>query len=100
MDTSGIWGTELLAAATLLQVPVYMYTQMESTGAYRWSKFCPLAPPTIIVCDYDASIKKLVDMLKPTDWHIELLHLGGSHYDLIAGKWAKLYTNVGVFLQD
>ena len=85
MDTSGIWGTEieLLAAATLLQAPVYTYTQMGSTGAYRWSKFHPLAPPTSIVCDYDASIKKLVNTPKPTNWHIELLHLGGCHYDLI-----------------
>ena len=56
---------------------------MGSTGAYQWSKFHPLAPPTSIVCDYDASIKQLVNMLKPTDWHIELLHLGGCHYDLI-----------------
>ena len=37
MDKSGIWGTEieLLAAATMLQAPVYTYTQMESTQTYQ-----------------------------------------------------------------
>ena len=56
MDTSGVWGTEieLRAAATLLQAPVYTYTQMGSTKSYRWSRFCPLSPPSKVVCDYDA----------------------------------------------
>ena len=85
MDISGIWGTEieLLAAATLLQAPMYTYTQMGSTKSYRWTRFHPLAPPTNIVCDYAACIEKLVYMPKPSDWHIELLHFGGCHYDLI-----------------
>ena len=85
MDKSGIWGTEieLLAAATMLQAPVYTYTQMESTQTYQWSKFHPLAPPTNIYCDYDAAVKRLVHMPKPSDWHI---HFGGCHYDLIVGK--------------
>ena len=36
MDTSGVWGTEieLLAAATLLQAPVYTYTQMGVSKSY------------------------------------------------------------------
>lgn len=85
MDKSGIWGTEieLLAAATMLQAPVYTYTQMGSTGTYQWSKFHSLAPPTNIYCDYDAGVNKLVNMPKPSDWHIELLHFGWCHYDLI-----------------
>ena len=85
MDTGGVWGTEieLLAAATLLQTPVYTYTQMGNANAYRWSRFHPLATPTNTVCNYDAGVKKLVHMPKPSDWHMELLHFGGCHYDLI-----------------
>ena len=85
MDKSGIWGTEieLLAAATMLQAPVYTYTQLGTTGSYGWSKFHPLAPSTNIMCDYDAGVKKLVNMPKPLDWHIELFHFSRSHYDLI-----------------
>ena len=62
MDKSGIWGTEieLLAAATMLQAPVYTYTHMGSTGTYWWSKFHPLAPSTNIMCDCDAGVRSLL----------------------------------------
>ena len=75
MDKSGT-EIELLAATTMLQAPVYTYTN------YQRSKFHPLASPTNIYCDYDAGVQKLP---KP-DWHIELLHFGGCHYDLFVGK--------------
>ena len=45
MDASGVWGTELeiLAAATMLQAPVYTYTQINS-NSYRWLRYLPLSP--------------------------------------------------------
>ena len=88
MDTSGVWGTEieLLAAATLLQAPVYTYTQMGVSKSYQWSKFPPLSPPSRVVCDYAACIQKLVHMPKPPDYHLELFHFGGCHYDLIVSE--------------
>jgi len=45
MDHSGVWGTEIeiLAAAMLLQAPVYTYTQTNS-NSYRWLRYLPMSP--------------------------------------------------------
>ena len=71
VDTSGVWGTgiELLAAAAVLQAPVYTCTLMGTTEFYWWSRF---HPPILYVTMLLAS-KKLVHMPKPCDWHIKLL---------------------------
>ena len=85
MDTFGVWGTdiEILAAATMLQVPVYTFAQLDDSREYRWSRYCPLAQPSQITCDYVPSIRRLVHMTKLPNYHLELLHFNGNHYDLI-----------------
>ena len=85
MDTSGVWGTEieLLAAATLLQAPVYTYTQMSNSKLYQWSRFPPLSQPSQVICDYAPSIRRLVHMAKPLNYHLELFHFDRCHYDVI-----------------
>jgi len=81
MDVSGVWGTELeiLAAVTLLQAPVYTYTQINS-NSYRWSRYLPLSPVHPI---YHDSVQRLVHMIKPADYHLELLHYKRSHCNVI-----------------
>lgn len=85
MGTDGVWGTEieLLAAATMLQAPVYTYTYISDSREYRWSRYRPLAQPNQVVCDYVPSIRRLVHMPKPPEYHLELFHFNGNHYDLI-----------------
>ena len=92
MDTVGVWGTdvELLAAATMLQAPIYTYTQPDDSGEYRWSRHRPLAQPSQVVCDYVPSIRRLVHMTKPPNYHLELLHFNGNHYDLIVSDEKEL----------
>ena len=84
MDVSGVWGTELeiLAAATMLQAPVYTYTQINSKS-YRWLRYLPLSPAHSVTCKYHDSVQRLVHMIKPADYHLELFHFNSSHYDVI-----------------
>ena len=84
MDVSGVWGTELeiLAAATMLQAPVYTYTQINSKS-YRWLRDLPLSPAHSVTCKYHDSVQRLVHMIKPTGYHLELFHFNSSHYDVI-----------------
>ena len=88
MDTNGIWGTdiELLAVATMLQAPIYTYTQFHDSQEYQWSRYHSLAQPSQVVCDYVPSIRKLVHVTKPPNYHLELLHFNGNHYDLIVSN--------------
>ena len=88
MDTNGIWGTdiELFAVATMLQAPIYTYTQFHDSREYRWSRYYSLAQPSQVVCDYVPSIRKLVHMTKLPNYHLDLLHLNGNHYDLIVSN--------------
>ena len=60
-----------------------IHTQMSVSKSYQWSKFPPLSPPSRVVCDYP---QKLVHMPKPSDYHLELFHFGGRHYDLIVSE--------------
>ena len=84
MDRSGVWGTEIeiLAAATLLQAPLYTYTQTNS-NSYRWLRYLPMSPAHSVNCDYHDSIHRLVYTVKPADYHLELFHFNRSHYDVI-----------------
>ena len=88
MDTNRIWGTdiELFAVPTMLQAPIYTYTQFHYSREYRWSRYHFLAQPSQVVCDYVPSIRKLVHMTKLPNYHLDLLHLNGNHYDLIVSN--------------
>jgi len=84
MDVSGVRGTELeiLAAVTLLQAPMYTYTQINS-NSYRWSRYLLMSPVHPITCNYHDSVQRLVHMIKPAYYHLELLHYNRSHYNVI-----------------
>lgn len=72
------WGTalEILAAASLLQIPIYTYTPSVQ-GVYKWLRYLPLTESTLQFPDepYPRHAKSLN--------HIELLHASACHYDCI-----------------
>ena len=83
MDHNGIWGTEIeiLAAATLLQAPIYTYMH---TNSYHWLRYLALSPADSVNCDYHDSIRRLVYVVKPPNYpHLELFHFNMSHCDII-----------------
>ena len=73
-----IWGTalEVLAVASLMQLPVYTYTPIHQ-GVYKWFLYSPLIESSL----------KFPKEPYPTQAddlnHIELLHTSGCHYDCI-----------------
>jgi len=94
MDVSRVGGTELeiLAAAStaLLRAPMYTYTQI-NTNSFQWSRYLPLSPVHPITCNYHDSVQRLVHMIKPADYHLELFHFNRSQYDVIvAGNDSRL----------
>ena len=85
MGEDGVRGTdiELLAMATMLQIPLYTFTKHQSrSNVYHWIKFTPFHPSQFS-CSYSSALCSLVKMNKPLKCHLELLHLNGNHYDLI-----------------
>ncbi len=84
MSKDGVWGTdiEILAASTILQVPIYTLSLINSKS-YQWLRYLPLSPPSNILCDYVNPMKRLVHMVKREEYHLELFHKEGCHYDLI-----------------
>lgn len=72
------WGTalEILAAASLLQIPIYTYTPSVQ-GTYKWLRYMPLTESTLQFPEepYPRHAKFLN--------HIELLHASACHYDCI-----------------
>lgn len=71
------WGThvELQAAASLLKLPIYVFTQKSGSGDYYWEIFKPMKEPLKLP---DSAIEKPqgVD-------HYEICHTLGCHYDII-----------------
>ena len=88
MNKQGVWGTEIeiLGVATLLQAPVYTFSEAGKVGTSlqpRWLKYSPLQPAMKVISNHDRGVNQLVNMSKPPDFHLELLHFKGSHYDLV-----------------
>ena len=78
------WGTqlELQAAASLLKLPIYVFTQKDGSGDYYWEIFKPINSP---LRSPDTTIEKPLGV-----HHYELCHTQGCHYDLIVqgdGRW-------------
>ncbi len=75
MSNDGVWGTdiEILALATIIQAPIYTLSR-ENSNLYRWLCYLPLSPPGSLQCDCDKTLKKLLYMDKPKDFHLELFH--------------------------
>lgn len=73
-----IWGTavELLAAATLFEIPVYTFSPQQTS--YHWLCYKPLTSHKLIYATKEIHPPRLnhID-------HIELLHTSGYHYDCI-----------------
>ena len=75
------WGTaiEILATASLLQIPVYTYSPAGSHDkVYRWIRYNPL-PESSLQFPSDESYPKGANELD----HIELVHTGGYHYNCV-----------------
>ena len=75
------WGTaiEILAIASLLQIPVYTYSPAGSHNkVYRWIRYNPL-PESSLHFPTDESYPKGADELN----HLELVHTGAYHYDCV-----------------
>ena len=71
---------EILAAASLLQLPIYTYTSAGTThGKYRWVCYKPLSESALTWFPQDEPYPRRVWEMS----HIELLHSGGCHYDCI-----------------
>ena len=88
MNNLGVWGTEIeiLGVATMLQAPVFTFSEAGNIATSlqpRWLKYPPLQPATKVNSDYDMGVNQLVNMPKPSNFHLELLHFKGSHYDLV-----------------
>ena len=86
----GSWGTdiEILAASTMLQIPVFTYS-LNHRKCYRWLRYLPLSPPSSIACEYDHLVLSLIHVSKREQYHLELLHYQESHYDLIMSQNQK-----------
>ena len=91
------WGTalEILAAASLLQIPIYNYTSAGTIhGKYKWVCYKPLSESALTWFPQDEPYPRRVWEMS----HIELLHSGGCHYDCIVDlikfvhKWVNFMT--------
>ena len=94
MNNPAVWGTdvEILGVATLLQAPVYTFSAAGKAGMSskpRWLKYLPLQPAKKVNSDYDKGVNQLVNMPKPPNFHLELLHFQGNHYDLVIPEKGK-----------
>ena len=75
MSHPSVWGThlEIKVAATLLQFPIYYYTQAEFSGAFNWNIIMPIST---------SNIKFWILKEKEDINHIELYYQS-SHYKVI-----------------
>ncbi len=76
------WATqvEVVAAASLFNIPLYYYT----SNTYKWNVVKPLVDrdsKPLIICPQLTPLNDSVNLLRPT--HFELLNYTGTHYDAI-----------------
>ena len=83
------WGThiEILAVASLYQVPVYYVTDPpQSDKGHKWELVCPISPASImrypLVVEDDPTYASF--SAKPT--HFELAYYTDRHYNCIVSK--------------
>ena len=83
MRKEAVWGsaTELIAVASMLQVPVYTFTKSLSQ-TYTWHKYGPLQLENLCFHSNPA-LKVLAKRFAKANYHIELLHHNGCHYDRV-----------------
>lgn len=85
MRLTRVWGTavELLAAASLFDIPVYTLVPYKDT--YRWLCYQPLENAKLVYPKEPPPSR-----LKHID-HIELLNVRGCHYDVIVSDDGGIY---------
>jgi len=73
MAKLGTWGTqvELLGAATLYQVPIYVASSSEDPQSFHWRKYAPLKHLTS------------TEQICTSKTHMEIAHLDSCHFDPI-----------------
>ena len=79
MSKSGIWGTqvELIAAATLYNIPVYVASRSTDGLSYHWRKYTPIAVDNVVIIETDKT-------------HIELVHLNNCHFDPVVSTSGRV----------
>ena len=70
MYKSGTWGThlEIIAAATLYQLPIYVASRCVQGQAYYWRKYSPISVDNLVNINTGRS-------------HVELIHMNECHFD-------------------
>lgn len=90
MKYDTIWGTdlEILAAASYLQLPVYVCTQRSKTLEYYWTRFKPLHGLNSPKEHYFSDIPQT-----KTIHHLEICHRDRCHYDAVkmADGWRPIH---------
>ena len=77
------WGsaTELVALASMLQVPVYTFTNSAS-HTYNWHRYSPLQVEKLSF-QFNPALKVLAKRFTKANYYIELLHYNACHYDRV-----------------
>ena len=86
------WGsaTELVALASMLQVPVFTYTNSVShTYSYSWHRYSPLQLENLSF-QFNPAIRVLAKRFTKGNYHIELLHYSECHYGRIVSLTKQL----------
>ena len=80
MKYETIWGTdlEIRAAASYLQLPIYVCTQRSQTLEYYWECFEPLTVLTQPKEHYFSDIPQTKSL-----GHLEICHRERCHYDVV-----------------
>ena len=81
LKRQGSWATttELLALASWLQIPVYVFSN-ENERRWIWNRYLPVSPSVNDVNDQHREIRRLTP---PLPYHIELAYTASSHFDRI-----------------
>ena len=79
MTQLGTWGTqvEIIANATMCQIPVYIATVSTDGVSYHWKKYSPL-------------LLNGVTRIPTSKSHMELIHLDSCHFDPVVSLDQKI----------
>ena len=86
MKNLGEWGTqaEIFAMATLLKLPIFVFTFETNSQQYHWLCYKPIAYNLCIANNCSDNVKKVWKLVPPTNYHIELIHSFQTHFDRVA----------------
>ena len=83
MYNNGVYGTqiELQAAATYLQIPIYVHTKPYAVKDWQWTCMTPQILPKDAYT-YDSRLKNM-PIPSPHTFYLEFRHTNLNHYDCI-----------------